>query len=70
MIFSDLALSRRLEATKGYACTQFALARRLRCGHRADSENLSSVIGTGVNHFLGSNRLQALFFSLSIDDRF
>jgi hypothetical protein len=28
MIFSDLALSRRLEATEGYACRQFALARQ------------------------------------------
>jgi len=28
MLFSDLALSRRLEAAEGYACAQFALARR------------------------------------------
>jgi GNAT superfamily N-acetyltransferase len=28
MLFSDLALSRRLEAAEGYACMQFALARR------------------------------------------
>jgi len=28
MIFSDLALSRRLERAEGYACTQFAEARR------------------------------------------
>jgi len=28
MLFSDLALSKRLERTEGYACTQFAEARR------------------------------------------
>jgi GNAT superfamily N-acetyltransferase len=28
MLFADLALSRRLEAAEGYACAQFALARR------------------------------------------
>jgi hypothetical protein len=28
MLFSDLTLSRRLEAAEGYACAQFALARR------------------------------------------
>jgi hypothetical protein len=29
MLFSDQALSRRLEAAEGYACRQFAVARRL-----------------------------------------
>src|SRR5581483_9154752 len=28
MLFADLALARRLEAAEGYACAQFALARR------------------------------------------
>jgi len=39
MLFSDLALSRRLEAAEGYACRQFALARR-----RLFPESSSEVI--------------------------
>jgi len=39
MLFSDLALSRRLEAAEGYACRQFALARR-----RIITESTSEVI--------------------------
>jgi GNAT superfamily N-acetyltransferase len=46
MIFSDLALSRRLEATEGYACRQFALTdRRLFADSRSEAIR---VAGTDV----------------------
>jgi len=46
MLFSDQALSRRLEAAEGYACRQFALARR-RLFPESGSEAIR-VAGTDV----------------------
>jgi hypothetical protein len=55
-MFSDLALSRRLERAEGYACAQFADARRRLLPHSRPSSRKNPLsFGTRFRDFTNGN---------------
>src|SRR5437764_167322 len=78
MLFSDTALSRRLESAEGHACAQYALARRrifpesgAECMRYAGADVVFDGVESPVTQTFGLGLLQELTAgSLTVIERF